>query len=176
MAWEEKTLERQTVFSGRVIRVRLERVALPQGGEGRREIVEHRGAVVIVPLTDQGEVVLVQQYRKAIEQVTWELPAGTLEEGEEPLVCAKRELREETGLEAREWRRVVEFYSSPGFCTERMHLFWATGLTQGEQATDPDERIVCRRLPLAEAMDMARRGEIVDAKTLVGLFTAMYWR
>ena len=176
MFWEERTLERQAVFSGRVIRVVLDRVALPDGRETTREIVEHRGAVVIVPLSDQGEVVLVRQYRKAVENVTWELPAGTLEEGEEPLACAVRELKEETGLGAREWRRVVDFYSSPGFCTEKMHLFWAIGLDQGKQDLDADEQITCRRLPLVQAMEMARRGEIADAKSLVGLFTAAYWR
>jgi ADP-ribose pyrophosphatase len=175
MEWEEKTLEEKIVFSGKVVRLRLERVALPGGGEATREIVEHPGAVVIVPLTEAGEVVLVRQYRKAIGRVTWELPAGTLEPGEEPAACARRELKEETGLEASEWHPVIEFYSSPGFCTEKMYLFRARGLSQGPAATDPDERISCGRFLLDEALEMARRGEIADAKTLVGLLAAKYW-
>ncbi|MBC7348069.1 MAG: NUDIX hydrolase [Clostridia bacterium] len=176
MSWEEKTLSRETVYTGRIINVRRERVVLPNGREATREIVEHRGAVVIVPLSDADEVMLVQQYRKPVGSLTWELPAGTLEEGETALACAQRELREETGLEAREWRRVIEFFSSPGFCTEKMYLFWALGLREVGQAPDGDEQIVCRRFPLAEALAMARRGEIADAKSLVGLLTAAYWR
>lgn len=176
MEWEEKTLEREILFSGRIIKLRRDRVALPGGGESTREIVEHPGAVVIVPVTGQGEVILVKQYRKAVEEVTLELPAGTLEPGEDPEACARRELEEETGFLADEWRQVTRFYSSPGFCTERLYLFLAAGLREGEQKTDFDERITLQRVPLSQAEDMARQGEITDAKSILGILTAIHWR
>ncbi|MCR4420748.1 MAG: NUDIX hydrolase [Clostridia bacterium] len=176
MVGEEKTLESTRVFSGRVIGVRVDRVRLPDGRESTREVVEHRGAVVIAALNDRQEVMLVRQFRKPVEAVLWELPAGTLEEGEEPLACARRELKEETGLEAEEWVPVTQFYSSPGFCNERLHLFWAGRLRQGKAATDADENLTGHWVPLEEALEMARRGEIADAKTLVGLLSLRYWR
>ncbi|MGB9885897.1 MAG: NUDIX hydrolase [Moorellales bacterium] len=175
MVGEEKTLDSRRIFSGRVIGLRVDRVALPSGGESLREIVEHRGAVVIAAVNERQEVMLVRQYRKAVEEVLWELPAGTLEPDEEPLACARRELKEETGLEAREWQLLVQFYSSPGFCTERLYLFMATGLTEGRQATDTDENLTCHWVPLEQAWAMARRGEIADAKTLVGLLALKCW-
>ncbi len=168
----ERTLESRQVFQGRLIQVRVEQVGLPDGTTARREIVEHPGAVCIVAVDDQRNVLMVRQYRKAVGETLLEVPAGTLEPGERPLECAERELREETGFAARTFDLLGEFWTTPGFTTERMYAFLATALRPDALPADTDERIEVERVPLARAAEMARKGEIHDAKSIAALLMA----
>jgi ADP-ribose diphosphatase len=143
------------------------------GGHTRtRDIVRHRGAVVIVPLLDDGRICLIRQFRLSVNQTLIELPAGTLEPPEPPLACAQRELIEETGFRAASLEQVHAFYLSPGILDERMHLFLATGLAAGDPAREAGEEIENLLVPLEEAVKMIFRGEIQDAKSIVGLLWA----
>ena len=137
--------------------------------ELRRQVIEHPGAVTIIPLVDAVRVCLVRNYRVAVGQTLIELPAGTLEPNEPPRETAKRELREETGYTAERWRELPAFFMSPGMLHERMHLFVAEDLTPGPPAREPGEEIDNLVVPWSEAVAMAERGEIEDAKSLVGI-------
>lgn len=152
----------RTVYAGNLFDVTLER-----WGNHEREIVEHPGAVAIVAVDREGQLTLVRQRREAARKGLIELPAGTLEEGESPLESAQRELEEETGLRGGSWREVVTFYATPGFCRERMHLFFADDLDHGRASPAEDEDLELVRWPVEEIE--ARLGELEDAKTLVGL-------
>jgi len=150
------------VYEGRLLGLTVER-----WGEHEREIVEHPGAVAIVAVDADGCVTLVCQLREATRKRLLELPAGTAEPGEEPLETAQRELREECGLTGGEWRELAAFWTTPGFCRERMHLFAADGLARGEPEPAEDEDLELVRWPVADVGD--RLSEIEDAKTLAGL-------
>jgi ADP-ribose diphosphatase len=152
----------RTVYDGKLIDVTLE-----QWGEHEREIVEHSGAVAIVAVDREGHVALVRQRREAARKELLELPAGTLEEGESPLESARRELQEETGLTGGDWREQTVFFTTPGFCRERMHLFFARNLDRGDASPEDDEDVELVRWPVEELEQ--HLGEIEDAKTLVGL-------
>jgi ADP-ribose pyrophosphatase len=154
--------EARTVYDGKLFDVMLER-----WGEHEREIVEHPGAVAIVAVDGEGRVTLVRQLREPARQALLELPAGTLELGEEPEQTARRELEEETGLRGGEWREAAAFYTTPGFCRERMHLFFAEGVEEGDASPAADEQVEVVRWPLEEVE--ARLDELEDAKTLAGL-------
>ncbi|MHB8618940.1 MAG: NUDIX domain-containing protein [Chloroflexota bacterium] len=171
----ERTLSSRQVYAGRLIRVRGVAVELADGRQAVREIVEHPGAVAIVAITAARELVLVRQYRKAAERLTLEIPAGTLAQGEEPRTCAIRELKEETGYVAETVRPICSFFSAVGFCTELMHLFIAEGLTAGAPSFEEDESIEVFATPVAAALAMVERGEIVDAKTVVAVLWARLW-
>jgi ADP-ribose pyrophosphatase len=165
----ERIVDSQPIYEGRIVRFRVDTVALPDGSRAIREIIGTPGAVVIVPLTDDGQVRMVRQYRSAIGEFLLELPAGTLEPNEAPERAAPRELAEETGDRAASWQRLAGFYTVPGICDEFLHLFLATGLAPGQTNQEADEFIEVVTLPLDEALDMVRRGEIRDAKTIIGL-------
>jgi len=165
----EKTLESKTVYKGRIINLRLDSVVLENGNTALREVVEHPGAVGIVALKDNGDIVMVKQYRKAADQMLLELPAGKLEQGEDPADCAARELTEETGYIAANLRYLVSFYTSPGFSNEVMHMFLATGLSQGENDPDDDEMVETVEISRDRAVDMILKGEIKDGKTIAGI-------
>jgi ADP-ribose pyrophosphatase len=152
----------RTVYDGKLIGVTLER-----WGDHDREIVEHPGAVAIVGIDREGMLTLVRQRREAVRTDLLELPAGTLEQGEEPLACARRELEEETGLTGGTWCEVTAFYTTPGFSRERMHLFFAEDLDCGEASPESDEDLVVVRWAKDEIR--AKVAEIQDAKTLAGL-------
>ena len=152
----------QLVWEGRLLGLTVE-----QWGENEREIVEHPGAVAIVAVDAEGCVALVRQLREATRKHLLELPAGTAEPGEEPLDTAQRELREECGLTGGEWRELAAFWTTPGFCRERMHLFAAEGVVRGEASPAADEDLELVRWPVTEIGD--RLGEIEDAKTIAGL-------
>ncbi|MER3431353.1 MAG: hypothetical protein C4324_09990 [Blastocatellia bacterium] len=166
-----KVLNSRTVFTGRIFDVRIDGI-----GEGEveyeREIVLHRGSAVIVPLFDDKTIALVRQYRHAVGKEILELPAGTLEQGEEPLFGAIRELEEEIGVRAAEIVKLSEFYVSPGFLSEKMHLFLATGLTNVGQRLESDELLEIERFRLSELQSMVVSREIEDAKTIIGIFLA----
>lgn len=167
-----ETLSSREIYKGRTFDVRIDEIR-EDDLTYEREIVVHKGSAVIVPLFDDRTVALVRQYRHPAGKPLLEVPAGSLEEGEDPLTGAKRELEEEIGWTARSIEKLCEFYVSPGFLTEKMHLYLATGLTETAQSLDEDERIEIVRLPLEEALEQCRGGKIEDAKTMIGLtFTA----
>ncbi len=159
----------EPVFSGRVVNVSVETFAFPDGKEARRELVRHPGAVAIVPLLSAEEIVLIKQFRYSARTVLWEIPAGTLEAGETPLACAHRELIEEVRYRASGMEAIGGFYTSPGFCNEFIHLYAASGLEPAEGSLDEDELIEAHVVSRDEAMRMIRSGEIIDAKTIIGL-------
>ena len=165
---------RREIYRGRVVDLGLERVTLPNGVAVELEVLRHVGAAAIAAVDEAARVVLIRQYRHAGGGFLWELPAGLLQgPGEPPEACATRELREETGLEAGELTRLGTVLMTPGYSDERIHLFLARRLTEREHARDFDEVITeIRRVPLPEALAMVRRGEIVDAKTIAGLYLA----
>ncbi|HEX9076302.1 MAG TPA: NUDIX hydrolase [Anaerolineae bacterium] len=165
----EEITHSQYLYRGKVLKLRLDDVRLANKNMVIREIVEHRGAVVVVPLDAQDRVLMVRQYRSAAAREMLELPAGTLEEGEDPAMCATRELKEETGYLAGQWQPLGYFYSSPGFSTEKMHLFLARQLTSSEATPEEDEAITVELVPFAQALEKIDQGDILDAKTIVGL-------
>lgn len=166
----EKTISSQPIYDGRIIKVKVDEVLLPNGNTAKREIVNHQGAVAVMALTNDNKLLLVRQFRKPLERSIVEIPAGKLERGEEPLDCAKRELMEETGYTASEFTLLSSFYTSPGFADEMLHLYVATGLTAGEAQPDEDEFVEVMHLSLDEAKQLHSSGEIRDAKTVVALF------
>jgi ADP-ribose pyrophosphatase len=168
----EELVSRRHVYEGRVVNLRVDTVRLPSGRITTREIVEHGGSVAIVALGDEDDVLLVNQFRSAVGTALLELPAGTLEAGEEAEACALRELEEETGFAAEHIEELYVFYTSPGFCNERIWLYLATGLKPGSQDVASDESIEVVKLPLSIAMEMIGSGEICDGKTILGLKVA----
>ena len=168
----ERTVAIESELVGRRVTLRVERVVLEDGKETLRDIVQHPSSVVIVPLDDDGNVVMVRQYRKAAGRELLEFPAGVMEDDASPLAAARRELREETGLDASELVELGNFFAAPGSMTERLHSFLATGLFANPLAPDDDERITLERMPFAEAVRLARAGELNDAKTLASLLLA----
>jgi len=165
---EEKTLKSEEIFSGKVISLHLQDVELPNGKHSKREIIKHPGAVAILAITDDKKIVMVEQYRKALERTIVEIPAGKLEKGEEPAVCARRELEEETGYECTELELLTSFYTSPGFADEIVHVFLAKGLTKKENSAslDEDEFVNLEELTLVESLQYIKEQKIYDAKTI----------
>lgn len=157
------------VYSGRVVGLSVETIILPDGQEARREVVRHPGAVAIVPMASADEVILIKQFRYCAATTLWEIPAGTMEQGETPLACARRELIEETGYRAGKMKALGGFYTTPGFCNEFLYLFVATELEPCESNLDRDEQIETHKMSMEEAFRKIESGEIADAKTLVGL-------
>jgi ADP-ribose pyrophosphatase len=162
---------RRIVHAGRIFKVSVDRVALANGREVDMEVVRHGSSVVLVPLPDPEHVVLIRQYRYAIDQWIWELPAGGIEPGETPEAAARRECHEEIGRLPEKLTLLASLYPTPGFCDERMHLYRLDGLVvpAAEAEADPDEQIEPRTFTLREARNLVARGEIVDMKTVVGL-------
>jgi ADP-ribose pyrophosphatase len=142
-----------------------------KGYEIRRSIVRHAGSAVMMAVDAKKRVLLVRQYRLPAAMEMWELPAGRLDPGESPLQAAKRELREETGCRARKWKKLATFYASPGFVSEKMTIFLATELKEGEAEPMDDERIECRWFTSAEIDAMLQSGKIIDGKTMIGYLT-----
>lgn len=168
----EKRLSGGRAWAGRLISVDVDRVLLDDGTEAIREVVRHPGAVVVVALDGDAHVLLVSQFRYAVGRTLLELPAGTLEAGEAPLACARRELAEETGRAARRWTALARFYSAPGFCDEELHCFLAEDLSPAPGRTDPDERIELVGVSFDRALALVDGGEIRDAKSVSGLLLA----
>ena len=165
---EERTISTGRPFKGKLISVRVDTVALPSGRTTTREIVEHPGAVGILPW-DGERLALVRQWRHATGATMLEIPAGTLEAGEAPRATAERELAEECGLAADHWEQGPSFFTAPGFCTERLTLFLATGLRERVAAAAEDEELERSWLPLAEALAAVDDGRIADAKSVAGV-------
>jgi ADP-ribose pyrophosphatase len=165
---KEQTIGSQRPFEGKLISVRVDTVALPSGRTATREIVEHPGAVGILPW-DGARLALVRQWRHATGAVMLEIPAGTLEPNEPPRDTAQRELAEECGLAADSWEQGPSFFTAPGFCTERLTLFLATGLRDHQVEAPEDEELELSWLPLADAVAAVEDGRIIDAKSVAGI-------
>ena len=170
MAFE--LLNSETVLQGRVFKIRRDLVRTPDGRETKFDIIEHGGSVLLVPIDRDGNLLFVRQYRHATGRELLELPAGTLDEGEAPEVCAARELREETGFAAGSLHEIGQFYLAPGYSSEYMHIFLARDLKPAPLKGDEDEFLSLETIPLDVAFEMAERGEVPDAKSLAGLFCA----
>ncbi len=166
---KERTLERETIYTGRVLNLVRDRVELPNGKLAWREVAQHRPAVAILPVTDDGRLILIRQYRHPVGEVIWEVPAGLVEEGEDLEQAAQRELREEIGYRALELLRGPSFLPSPGFCDEVIHLFLAMGLVRDPLEMDDDEFIGAKLLSKAEVLEMIRDRQVTDGKTLVAV-------
>lgn len=170
------TVNRRTLlYKGRVFRLVRENVTLDNGVSTDLDYIEHPGAAAIVPLITADEVVLIKQYRHALKRHIWEIPAGTLDPQEEVAACARRELAEETGYSAAEWRKLGEITPVPGYSDERIHLFLASKLSPAQQKLDPDEVLAIHRVTLARALEMIAEGDIQDAKSICGLLLAQKW-
>lgn len=172
MNFEEKTVSRKQIYQGNIIKVEYVTVTLPDGREATRDIVLHPGASAIVPLSDNGEIYMVRQYRKPIDKISLEIPAGKLDKGEDPRACAERELREETGLTSGNIKHMLSIHSTPGFSNEVLHVYLATELKEGELCADDDEFITSEKIPVSELIDKIISGEITDAKTIIGVLMA----
>lgn len=165
---EEKTIHSEEIFSGKVISLHLYDVELPNGKQSKREIIKHPGAVAILALTPENKIIMVEQYRKALERAIVEIPAGKLEKGEDPSECALRELEEETGYVCENLELLTSFYTSPGFADELVYVYLAKGLTKKEnsRALDEDEFVKLEELTLSEALQYIKEQKIYDAKTI----------
>jgi len=164
-----RRLSSRRLYTGRVFAVDLDEVEEPGGVHAQRDVVRHSGSVAILAITGDDRIVLVRQYRYPVDAQVWELPAGRVDPGEQPLDAARRELEEETGLSPAQVAPLVTYFSSPGFCDEVMHLFRATALRPVPTRPDPDERIEVAFVSRDEARAMIARGELRDAKTLLAL-------
>jgi ADP-ribose pyrophosphatase len=168
----ETELSSETVFKGGLLHVRRDRVRLPNGAETGREYIVHPGAVLVVPLLDDGRVVFERQYRYPLRKVFIELPAGKIDPDEDILTTGQRELLEETGYSATEWRYLAALHPCIGYSDEIIHIYLASGLQAGDHKRDHDESLEVFTLTLDEAMRALRRGEITDGKTMIALFWA----
>ncbi|MGI1822032.1 NUDIX domain-containing protein [Exiguobacterium sp. TRN 1102] len=166
---EEKTIEREVIYKGKIFDVEKHVVSLPNGNTSVRELVYHNGAVAVLVIDESDNIVMVEQYRKAFESMSLEIPAGKLEKGEEPVSSAERELAEETGYTAESLEKIFSFYGAPGFCSERVDVFVAKGLSAGEMNLDEDEFLNVKRYSFEEAVDLLDRGVITDAKTIMAI-------
>ncbi len=165
-------IKSETLLQGRTFKVRRDTLKTPDGRETKLEIIEHGGSVVVIPIDDENNLLFVRQYRHAARGDLLELPAGT-RDGEEPFeACAAREIREETGMEAGKLQKLGEFYLAPGYSTEFMAVFLATGLKENPLQADDDEFLQVKKIPLKKAIEMAEQGEVQDAKSLAALLLA----
>ncbi len=174
MELREKTLRSTTAYQGKLLRFRLDTALLPDGSQAGREVIEHPGGVGVVAVTDEGEVLLVRQFRYPYGDILTEIPAGKRDPGETPEQTGRRELAEETGYEAGSFVYLGQVYPTPGYCDEIIHLFLATDLTAGDTHPDGDEFLEVEHRPLALAVQQVLAGEFPDAKTQIGLLKAYY--
>ncbi len=172
MNLNEETIRSEEAFSGRLVKLRVDTVRLPDGREARREIVVHRGAVAAVPLMDGDRVMMVRQFRQAAGEVLLEIPAGTLDPGEDPMACMARELGEEIGYTSSKLTLMFRSYLAPGYSSEMLHTFLAEDLVRVNSPRDADEFIEVVEIPVAEAVGKITSGEIKDAKTICGILMA----
>jgi len=164
-----KTLKRTTMFQGKVFGVRRDEVIEPGNLRVTRDVITHSGSVVLLPVLEDGKILMIQQYRYAARQYLWELVAGRVDQGESVKKAAARELKEETGYKARRFSEFLEVFPSPGFLEERMHILLAEGLTAGKAEPEADEKIISRAFKVNELVDMMQNGELRDAKSIAGI-------
>ncbi|WLR43812.1 NUDIX hydrolase [Bacillus carboniphilus] len=168
---EEKTIVKKDIYKGKIIDLELHDVSLPNGNTSKREIIQHPGAVAVIALTNENKLVMVKQYRKALEKSLVEIPAGKMEKGEAPEITAMRELEEETGYSCESMEPITSFYTSPGFANEIVYLYFANRLTRihENQALDEDEFVELLEVTIEEAEEMMKNKQIHDAKTAYAL-------
>ena len=167
-----KLLQREKKYSGKIIDLTIDRLLYPSGNETIREIIEHPGGAVILCVFENKDILLVKQYRHPFAKEVIELPAGKLDKNEDPLLCAQRELREETGFAAKQWSKLTSLYATPGFCNEILHVYIAQDVYHHELGNTLEEgeaSIEVIRLPIIEAIAMIEREEIIDGKTIAGI-------
>ena len=170
-----KILKSEKRYVGKVFNLIIDEVEYPSGNRAIREVAEHPGGAVVVPLFSDGGVMLVRQYRYPIKKHVYELPAGKLDTGEDPQACAARELEEETGYVAGSFKKLTAIYTTPGFCSEQLHIFLASDLqrsTRGQRLEEGESDLTVESMPLGRAIEMIERGEIVDGKTICGILLA----
>ena len=168
----EKKISEKDIFDGRVFKVKVRQIETPEGKLSSRELVFHNGGACVLPIDDEQNVYLVKQFRSPFERVLLEAPAGKIDPGEEPLTTATREITEETGLTAADIEPIGTMIATPGYCSEIIYLYIATGLTFVGGEPDPSEYLSTVKMPLAEALELADKGEIEDAKTLIAIYRA----
>lgn len=177
----EHQISTRRIYTGRVLNLDIDTVRFPDGSAGELEMIRHPGASAIVPFLsdpagDDPQILLIRQYRYAAEEVLYEIPAGRLNDGEEPVDCARRELLEETGCQAASLEHLYTMYTTPGFTDEKIHVFMATGLEHGASAHEADEFITVETVTLSSALELIRKGEIKDAKTALSILYAAGFR
>ncbi|MBL7573253.1 NUDIX hydrolase [Staphylococcus saccharolyticus] len=165
----EKTIDRTVIYNGKIIDLEVHDIELPDGSTSKRELIYHNGAVAVCAVTPENEVLLVKQFRKPIEKPLLEIPAGKLESGEDRIEAAKRELQEETGYIASDLELITDMYGSPGFSSEKLTIYFANQLTEGEMNLDEDEFVELHKLPIKDVKSMLDNKEIADAKTIIAL-------
>jgi len=170
-----KVNKKELLYAGRVFKLMRENITLENGVTTSLDIVRHPGASAMVPIYDTNTVLLIKQYRHAVGGFIWEVPAGTLNDSEAPLECAKRELVEETGFSAETWEKLGEITPVPGYSDERIHVFLASDLRPARQNLDSDEVLSVHKIKLNDVIDMVNKGEIQDSKTISSLFMAINW-
>jgi ADP-ribose pyrophosphatase len=169
----EKQIKSEKLFEGQILKLYFDQVRLPNGKTATREKISHPGAVGIVPVTDNGNVLLVKQYRYPVDDITIEIPAGKIDKKEKPEKCARRELAEEVGAIGGDLKLLSSFYTTPGFCDEILHLYIATGFKMSENNLDEDEFLDIVSVKLNEAVKWIIKGKIKDSKTIIGILMAM---
>ena len=169
MTFKEETISSEMIYEGAIMNVRRDKVTVKDGQTSFREIIEHNGGAAVVALKDDGKVVMVKQFRKPFERDVLEIPAGKIEIGEDPKVTVIRELKEETGYTAKNVDLICKYAPSVGYTTEVLYIYKATGLTPGETNFDPQEALDTIELPLTEVVEMIKKGEILDGKTMTGI-------
>ena len=167
---KETRIDGETAFEGRFLKVSRDRIRLPDGSTTHREFIRHPGAVVILPLLDDGRVLLERQFRYPLDRVFVEFPAGKIDPGEDHLACAQRELQEETGYTAADWQFICTIHNAIAYSDEHLELFLARGLTAGEARLDDGEFLETFTVTVPELLDMVKRGEVTDVKTIIGAF------
>ncbi|HSH37070.1 NUDIX hydrolase [Schnuerera sp.] len=172
MSYEEKTMKSEKIYEGKIVNLRIDTVELPDKKYSKREIIEHPGSVGIVPITEDGSIIMVEQFRKPVEKTLLEIPAGKIEITEEPKETALRELIEETGCIAKKMEYIFEFYTSPGFSDEKIYLFLATELEFGMEEPSEGEYIKVKKMKIDDLINMVNKGEINDSKTIISIFFA----
>ncbi|MFZ5353537.1 MAG: NUDIX hydrolase [Bacillota bacterium] len=169
MCFYERTINKKNIFNGKIIKLDIHDVLLDNGKTAEREIITHPGGVAVIPITDDGFIYFVKQFRKPYEEEVLEIPAGKLEHGEDPRSCGLRELKEETGLTCEKVTFLTQMYPSPGYTDEKIHIYIAEGLQEGDYARDEDEFLNVCRYTLDEAYEMISTGIIKDAKTIIAV-------
>ncbi|NLJ70469.1 MAG: NUDIX hydrolase [Clostridiaceae bacterium] len=169
----EKITSSEQKFAGRVFNVRVDQVELVDGSTSFREIVEHHGGACVVALDSDQTIYFVEQYRISVAETILEIPAGKIEVGEEHLICAQRELKEEIGITAKKWELLTKYYPTPGYCSEVINIFLARDLTHGKPNLDPGEFLRVKKYKLNQALDMVINNQIKDSKTIIGILLTL---
>ncbi len=166
---EFELVEKVRIYSGYILDLERDRLCTTDGHIFHREVVQHRPAAAVLPLLSETEMILLRQFRYPIGRMIWEIPAGLIEEGESPLQCIERELEEEAGYRAQKLDKLIDYYPSPGFCDEIIHIFLASDLVATTRNPEPDEHMEVHKVDIDHAFDMLSNGEIIDSKTIIAL-------